>query len=176
MTNAVYLASLVNSSGSNVTLSGGVVGAGTGVAFPATQNPSSDANTLDDYEEGTWTPSISSGLTGVSYAVQTGYYTKIGAIVHYQTVITVSSSTTNASQINISGLPFTSNGSASNGGGSFGYLNSAVTNSTTTNAPLVYVPQANTIIQLYATNGSSFTGSSLAGSNPSFYISGFYQV
>ena len=31
---------------------------GTGIAFPATQNASSDANTLDDYEEGTWTPTL----------------------------------------------------------------------------------------------------------------------
>jgi len=79
MTNAVYLASLVNSSGSNVTLSGGVVGAGTGVAFPATQSASSNANTLDDYEEGTWTPSV--GGTA-SYTVDNvGTYTKVGRLV-----------------------------------------------------------------------------------------------
>ncbi len=34
---------------------------GTGITFPATQSASSDANTLDDYEEGTWTPSDGSG-------------------------------------------------------------------------------------------------------------------
>jgi hypothetical protein len=40
------------------------------------------ANTLDDYEEGTWTPSWSSSfLTGVSYSIQEGQYTKIGNFV-----------------------------------------------------------------------------------------------
>jgi hypothetical protein len=32
---------------------------GSGISFPATQSASSDANTLDDYEEGTWTPTTS---------------------------------------------------------------------------------------------------------------------
>jgi hypothetical protein len=34
---------------------------GSGISFPATQSASSDANTLDDYEEGTWTPSVGWG-------------------------------------------------------------------------------------------------------------------
>jgi hypothetical protein len=51
---------------------------GAGITFPATQSASSDANTLDDYEEGTWTPTID----GVStYARQLGIYTKIGRFV-----------------------------------------------------------------------------------------------
>ena len=45
------------------------------IKFPATQNASSDANTLDDYEEGTWTPSIGGTAT---YTTQVGHYTKIG--------------------------------------------------------------------------------------------------
>ena len=36
---------------------------GAGITFPATQSASTDANTLDDYEEGTWTPNQGSGLT-----------------------------------------------------------------------------------------------------------------
>lgn len=80
MTNAVYLASLVNSSGNNVTLQGGVVGSGTGIAFPATQVASSDANTLDDYEEGTFTTTWSGSSSG-SGVRGTGAYTKIGRLV-----------------------------------------------------------------------------------------------
>ena len=56
---------------------------GTGISFPATQSASSDANTLDDYEEGAWTPNI--GRTGsdptVTYSYQTGRYVKIGKMV-----------------------------------------------------------------------------------------------
>lgn len=49
------------------------------VKFPATQNPSSNANTLDDYEEGTWTPTITyaSGSIG-AVTVNSANYTKIG--------------------------------------------------------------------------------------------------
>jgi hypothetical protein len=52
---------------------------GAGVTFPATQNLSTNANTLDDYEEGTWTPNISSliNMTGTAGFQHTAY-TKIG--------------------------------------------------------------------------------------------------
>jgi hypothetical protein len=36
---------------------------GSGISFPATQSASSDANTLDDYEEGTWTPTVNNMTT-----------------------------------------------------------------------------------------------------------------
>lgn len=105
MTNAVYLASLVNSSGNNVTLQGGVVGSGTGIAFPATQVASSDPNTLDDYEEGSWTPTVS-GAGSVTYSGQYGIYTKVGNMVFVTGKINVASSTLNANPISIDGLPF----------------------------------------------------------------------
>ena len=65
--------------------SGTVVVTGTtpslnGIAFPATQSASADANTLDDYEEGTWTPTaIGSSTAGsTTYTARNGTYTKIG--------------------------------------------------------------------------------------------------
>jgi hypothetical protein len=68
--------------------------------FPATQNASADANTLDDYEEGTWTPSIGGTAT---YTTQTGTYTKIGNVVHYKGALTINVIGT-GSTTNISGL------------------------------------------------------------------------
>lgn len=57
-------------------------GAGAGqIKFPAAQNASADANTLDDYEEGTWTPVyFGTGGSAGAYAVggAYGYYTKVG--------------------------------------------------------------------------------------------------
>src|ERR1035437_6156036 len=61
-----------------------ITGASAGqIKFPATQNPSSDVNTLDDYEEGTWTPIIGGGTSesGQSYDNHTGRYVKIGNLV-----------------------------------------------------------------------------------------------
>jgi len=55
------------------------------IKFPAVQNASSDANTLDDYEEGSWTPTVvgtSTNPSSVNYSTQFGKYTKIGNIVY----------------------------------------------------------------------------------------------
>jgi len=54
---------------------------GAGITFPATQSASTNGNTLDDYEEGTWTPTLrGSGGSAGSYAQdsQQGNYVKIG--------------------------------------------------------------------------------------------------
>lgn len=50
------------------------------IKFPATQNASADANTLDDYEEGTWTPTDASGA-GLSITGTDCKYTKVGRLV-----------------------------------------------------------------------------------------------
>ena len=62
------------------------------IKFPATQNASSNANTLDDYEEGTWTPNQGSGLTVVGTFSSVGFYTKIGRIVQVTGTVTGSTS------------------------------------------------------------------------------------
>jgi hypothetical protein len=78
--------------------------------FPSTQNASSDANTLDDYEEGTWTPTDASGA-GLSFAVAGGRYIKIGKMVHIQFNV-LYPATADASSAKIGSLPFTSVSSA----------------------------------------------------------------
>ena len=64
---------------------------GTGITFPATQSASSDANTLDDYEKGIWTPTLNYNFTITGTATATGTYTKIGRTVYITWLITVSS-------------------------------------------------------------------------------------
>jgi hypothetical protein len=52
---------------------------GAGITFPATQSASTDANTLDDYEEGTWTVTATLSTSGsMTFSTNTGYYTKVG--------------------------------------------------------------------------------------------------
>lgn len=82
---------------------------GAGVSFPATQSASSDANTLDDYEEGTWTPTIvaSSSNPTVTYGVQRGVYTKVGNIVHCTWQMTFSGLSGGSGYGQIGGFPFT---------------------------------------------------------------------
>ena len=80
------------------------------IPFPATQNPSADANTLDDYEEGSWTPTfITTGTqpTGVTYSTQLGKYIKIGQCVLVWFRCTLSSvGTGGTGNGRVGGLPF----------------------------------------------------------------------
>ena len=83
---------------------------GSGITFPATQSASSDANTLDDYEEGTWTPAIigSTSQSGQVYSSQVGTYTKIGRQVTARFYLQLSTEGTfSGFYLLISGLPFT---------------------------------------------------------------------
>jgi hypothetical protein len=91
-------------------LAGGSTSAtGTGITFPASQNASDDPNTLDDYEEGSWTPTISGSSSGtVTTGARYGTYTKIGNLVVAQfAIINPGPGTTAISgSWRLSGLPF----------------------------------------------------------------------
>ena len=79
---------------------------GGGITFPATQSASSDANTLDDYEEGTWTPTVTAGSGSFTTVSATGTYVKVGKQVTTFTVVTITTAGTASGQIDFT-LPFT---------------------------------------------------------------------
>lgn len=98
-----------------ITLQGLLSVVGGQIQFPATQAASADANTLDDYEEGTWTPTILAGGTPVtSYVLQYGSYTKIGNRVIGQGAVGVNVIGAATGNLQIGGLPFVSNNTANN--------------------------------------------------------------
>lgn len=80
--------------------------------FPTAQNASTDANTLDDYEEGTWTPTYtgSTGAGSFTYSIQSGNYIKIGGSVFFSGRVAISAISVNPTgNMLISGLPFVNN-------------------------------------------------------------------
>lgn len=77
---------------STAAATGGVLQLSSGITFPATAVAASDANTLDDYEEGTWTPTKGNGVTAVGTFASVGSYTKIGKVVIYAGYIFASTS------------------------------------------------------------------------------------
>lgn len=85
---------------------------GGGITFPATQVPSANANTLDDYEEGTFTPIIKgSTVAGTgTYASQDGRYTKIGDVVYFKLAVSWTAHTGSGSLVP-GGLPFNASSS-----------------------------------------------------------------
>ncbi len=78
------------------------------VAFPATQAASADANTLDDYEEGTWTPAVAFGgaSVGITYTSRDGYYTKVGRSISLQARLLLSNKGSSTGAATVGGLPF----------------------------------------------------------------------
>jgi hypothetical protein len=79
------------------------------IKFPATQNASADPNTLDDYEEGTFTPTLGTGggTSGFVYSTRSGSYTKIGNLVNIRVVITLTTLGGDNGNAYIYELPFT---------------------------------------------------------------------
>jgi len=123
---------------------------GAGITFPATQSASTNANTLDDYEEGTWTPSVGGTAT---YSVQSGVYTKIGRLVEVSFAMGIALVGT-GSTTTISGLPFPQIAAAQRSTGAVGYYLSLAVN----------VLSVVSVIDVATTN-IFFSGSTTASAN-----------
>ena len=85
---------------------------GGGLKFPATQVASADPNTLDDYEEGTWTPALilsTTNFDSINFTNQAGVYTKVGNIVYAYAFLQVGNFTrgSGSGNLQMTGLPFT---------------------------------------------------------------------
>lgn len=93
----------------DVTLSTGnlIIGtSGKGIDFSATPGTGT-SELLSDYEEGTWTPVITSGSGSLTSYTSSGTYTKIGRVVSITGRILITDAGTAGGQLNMSGLPFT---------------------------------------------------------------------
>jgi len=152
-------------SGTTGTFSGLIAANGGGIQFPATQVASAGANTLDDYEEGTWTPTDASGA-GLTLTTQYSKYTKIGNMVYVCAEITYPS-TADASRVQIGGLPFTSLATMAYGG-FVRYTNSGAA------LPTIVSQPNTTKIDAYKADGTSFTNSQI--SSDRFDVVAIYQV
>ena len=112
--NAPFCGLAAGTNGTSITLGLKLTGAGVvelplgQLKFPASQNASADANTLDDYEEGTWTPQAWQGGTQItSPTASNGKYIKIGKVIWIGMYFYKASGAPSASgQWQIRGLPF----------------------------------------------------------------------
>jgi hypothetical protein len=123
---------------------------GKGINLGVTSN--TDANTLDDYEEGTWTPTNSG--SNITYSTAAGHYTKIGRLVTASFRIIVASNSS-SDGLHIINLPFNLVGANEYGGGFISYDNSSYT-------PLYIYGHDATFITAIARN-STLTGANLSG-------------
>jgi len=150
---------------------------GAGITFPATQSASSDANTLDDYEEGSFSPTIEGSTTAGTgtYAVQTGSYTKIGNRVFFNIYLSWTAHT-GTGNLRVGNLPFT----IANNNNAYGaisiYMERAIS-LTANNILQAYTNKNSTqlVFAQYATGGSDEAAVSI-DTNAAFNLSGHYYV
>ena len=140
---------------------GGCLQLKSGITFPATQVASSDANTLDDYEEGTWTPTDASGA-GLTFTVSNCRYTKVGRLVTVQGSIAYPA-TANGSNATWGGFPFNSSDSFNLG---IVYTDVAVSS-------LTYI-SSNGVNAFLLTPGVNVINSTVSGKTIAFY--GTYMI
>ena len=165
-----------NTSG-NMSLQGGNGNAnGVGITFPASQSASTDVNCLDDYKEGTWTPTwtASGSNPTVTYTAQGGTYTKIGAVVYFTCRITVNTVSGGSGVLRLSGLPYSANA------GAVGFYPAAQVgykNGWSTNGP-DYGRVVGNFIEIYKSNNTSETTITPANltAGTDFIMSGVYNV
>jgi len=141
--------------------------------FPATQIASANVNTLDDYEEGTFTPVISSSVAGTgTYTEQIGKYTKIGNRVFFNITLTWTAHT-GSGTMQITGLPFTSSAALTSYPVQMLWSNLTFTGV----APVAAVLASGTTIRLYNGPASGAAASQIAlDTAATIVIDGSYEA
>lgn len=129
-----------------------------GIQFPGTQSVSSDPNTLDDYEEGTWTP-VDASAAALTFTANAGKYTKIGRQVTASCTLTYPSTAT-ANTAFIGGLPFAQATPANQSGGFVSVDTSAT--------PIAIAGYSANVMQPVSLAGAAVTNSALSTATIAF--------
>jgi hypothetical protein len=130
---------------------------GAGITFPATQSASSDANTLDDYEEGTYTATMTpaGGSFTMDTARDTLQYVKIGRMVYIQGYIRTATVSSPTGTITIN-LPFTANAGTEFSGYTSGtVIPENITSGTSNGFGLIVGPSGSTATISYTAGGGT---------------------
>ena len=149
-----------------------------GIQFGSTDSSGNIiSKTLDDYEEGTFTPTFTSGISGtITYDQTGGSYTKVGSLVTFNIRIHAQSGGTDTSaHLIIGGLPFTSSTTKRQGGAWFNYVENLYGSGDA--PPILHIPQNGTTVRFQTAGGTSWLGTSGNGAaGKVILISGQYYV
>ena len=121
------------------------------------------------YEEGSFVPILSGGYASPTYTSQ-GAYIKIGKLVYFRILVTISGGTRNSDGLSFSGLPYVAE-NTDPFGGYWVYqdmINGAL--------PLIYVAQGNSVVTFYisSSTGPQFLGTDLTDATGNLRIAGTY--
>lgn len=132
------------------------------VGLKITATASADANTIDDYTEGTWTPTFYSTSASFTYTTQYGFYTKIGNVVHATIYLTGTATGTVTNGLYMVLTHTQKNDTGRTASGFFGYTDCAVLPAFVgnPNSTLVNINQFGTTTQLTPTTAGMTGGTS----------------
>lgn len=172
--NASLAATGTMSATTGAAVGGATAGAG-GLAFPATAVAVADANTLDDYEEGTCTFTYTCGTSGtitINPAFNTGRYTKVGNLVTVTGYTVNSAVSSPVGSLTLGGLPFASGNNNYNYSGFACYADSLSATAITYICGYVNKNASTALIRQYSAGaGANLAGNMTATSELAFCIS-----
>ena len=166
---------LLQDSSGDVTITGGDIifgTAGKGINLGVTSN--TDSNTLDDYEEGTFTATLTPDISGsISLSNNELCYTKIGRIVHVTGAVNCTSVSSPDGGIDFGTLPFTSIDTTDTAGKSIGLINVQAGASLDIDKYTIWLLEGATSAKIYASNATQPQGDSANefGGNETVFIS-----
>ena len=152
----------------------GLITASGGVAIGGTD----DAHTLDDYEEGTFSPTLenqgNSNLTTSKQSNNLGAYVKVGSAVHFQMLIRLSAlSGDEATNVQVANMPFVGKPSSSHGGYGGGICTYSTSVDTTPTYALVLDDSDN--MRIYTSPTQPMLSNQLQATSY-IVISGYYET
>jgi len=174
--NGTYSNTLILDREANAHFGGNAIFAnGNGIDFSATsQAAGMTSELLDDYEEGTFTPSFTAGTVSGGYTRQVGEYTKVGRLVSFILTVDGNGNLQGAAQaIEIGGLPFTSRNVAETGGAQFSYPGDF---DNTNDRRFWVVAQNNTTLSYRSATAANINGNLVNNVNSQFVLYGHYYT
>jgi len=130
------------------------------------------ANALDDYEEGTFTVVVSSGITSVGYSVQDGYYTKIGNLIMFNIRVVTTSGNAQGSTFALDNLPL--NAAVGQPGG---FAVRAYSSSFSSSNNQIFINPNDNTLSFYKLDGTAFLGTDITDHDGfDLRISGVYRA
>jgi hypothetical protein len=157
---------------------------GSGITFPSTPSASTNDNTLDDYEEGEWTPELREEGSNRSpiYSFKSGRYVKIGKLVYIEFGLALSNKGigSGAGQIRIYGLPYTSLSYGAYQEPNARYFGGGFTTASTTN-DVLQVPGNQTYLRGWKTDNANVVSGATPVpyteiTNSSFFMLQMYYI
>jgi len=174
----------ITAGGNTLLTASGLIYANAGIAFPATQVNSGNANTLDDYEEGTWTLTVTPASGSFTVANQTGSYVKIGRCVYVNMWWRRTGESSLSGAITVSGFPFPFASDATDTARQRLWLSGYNFASLSSRSALWVIGDGGgnaTTGTLFAltsdySSGTNIAASAFSGVNTELYINGFYMT